>query len=157
MYVRNFSTGAKWLIGKVVCDTGPVSYLIVLNDGHLIRRHVDHIRKRLNLEIPDVSVDPNISFISNLDDIPISLPTVNNPTDLTSRLITPNIEERCHEITEPISTAGGNEDASLQRRSLAGYVNLPENDMNRFVMAITFTTKNYGGRVLYIETLYCTA
>ena len=56
VYVRNFSTGAKWLIGKVVRETGPVSYLIVLNDGRLIRRHVDHIRKRLDLEIPEVSL-----------------------------------------------------------------------------------------------------
>ena len=114
MFVRNFSTGAKWLIGKVVRETGPVSYLIALNDGRLIRRHVDHIRKRLDLEIPEVSVDPKIPLVSNSDDVPTSLPTVNNPTDLTSRSITPNIEERSDDITEPISTAGGDGDASPQ-------------------------------------------
>ena len=145
--VKMFSTGAKWLIGKVVRETGPVSYLIALNDGRLIRRHVDHIRKRLDLEIPEVSVDPKIPLVSNSDDVPTSWPTVK--------------VDQLHQISKSGATKLQNAlvrqgvmGMQVRRvRSLAGYVNLPENEINRFVMAITFMTKNYGGRVLYIETI----
>ena len=36
----------KWLIGKVVKDSGPLSYVIKLTNGTEIRRHVDYVRKR---------------------------------------------------------------------------------------------------------------
>ena len=43
---KNFSSGTNWLPGVVVKKAGPVSYEIELDDGRVIRRHVDHMLKR---------------------------------------------------------------------------------------------------------------
>ena len=44
--VMNFSkSGAKWLQGHVIKVVGPLSYVIKLKDGHIFRRHVDHLCK----------------------------------------------------------------------------------------------------------------
>ena len=41
MYARNFSgNGSKWISGKVVAMTGPVSMVIILSDGQQVRRHI---------------------------------------------------------------------------------------------------------------------
>ena len=44
MIVRNFATGALWLQGTVVNVTGPLSYVIRLTNGQVVRRHIDHLR-----------------------------------------------------------------------------------------------------------------
>jgi hypothetical protein len=41
--VKNFARGSKWLPGVVVQVTGPLSYMVKLQDGRVIKRHVDHI------------------------------------------------------------------------------------------------------------------
>ena len=41
--VKNFGSG-KRLTGTIVRSCGPKSYKIKLNDGRIIRRHVNHIR-----------------------------------------------------------------------------------------------------------------
>ena len=49
VYVQDFSTRKpKWTPGIVVKVTGPLSYMIKLQDRMTIRRHVDHVRKREN-------------------------------------------------------------------------------------------------------------
>lgn len=48
VYAKNFGQGQRWLSGEVKEVTGPVSFLIQLEDGRLIRRHQDHIRVRRN-------------------------------------------------------------------------------------------------------------
>ena len=50
VYAENFSTNRdkKWLPGKVIMVTGPLSYVIELSDGNTVRRHVDHIKTREN-------------------------------------------------------------------------------------------------------------
>lgn len=50
--IKNFSVGPKWLPGVVVQITGPLSYMIQLPDGRMLRRHVDHV-------LPHVS-DPEV-------------------------------------------------------------------------------------------------
>ncbi len=47
VYAENF-TGSppKWLPGTVVMVTGPLSYKVELETGHLVRRHVDSLRNR---------------------------------------------------------------------------------------------------------------
>ena len=49
VYVQDFTTRKpKWIPGTVVKVTGPLSYMIKLQDGTIVRRHVDHVRKREN-------------------------------------------------------------------------------------------------------------
>ena len=46
MYARGFGTGPKWLPATIEETTGPVSYLVRLEDQRLVRHHQDHLRKR---------------------------------------------------------------------------------------------------------------
>ena len=46
VFVSNFAQGPKWLPGEICKIRGPLSYEVKLNDGRVIRRHVDHIRRR---------------------------------------------------------------------------------------------------------------
>ena len=47
VYVQNFEPGLKWLPGIIHMKTGPLSYTVVLTDGRACRRHVDHVRQRV--------------------------------------------------------------------------------------------------------------
>ena len=45
VYTKNFSNyGDYWLEGVIVKVCGPVSYMVKLTDGRIIRRHLDHLR-----------------------------------------------------------------------------------------------------------------
>ena len=57
VYAQNFGTGQKWML-----VTGPVSFMVRLQDGRVIRRHQDHLRRR----IPDVEPEKP----AEADDIP---------------------------------------------------------------------------------------
>ncbi|XP_046373937.2 uncharacterized protein K02A2.6-like [Haliotis rufescens] len=52
VWVKNFASGPKWISGQVDSVTGPLSYIIKLTDGRLVRRHVDHVRRRMSLSSP---------------------------------------------------------------------------------------------------------
>ncbi len=53
--VRGFGTGLgkspNWLAGSVLEQTGPLSFQIELEDGRLVRRHIDHIRIHTATEV----------------------------------------------------------------------------------------------------------
>ena len=58
VFTRNFSKGDKWLPGRIVERTGPVSFKVELEgEGLIWRRHQDLIRKRHVSEIPYSPVD----------------------------------------------------------------------------------------------------
>ena len=46
VYARNFRPGEAWLPGCIMETKGPVSFLVKLQDGRVLKRHVDHLRKR---------------------------------------------------------------------------------------------------------------
>ena len=46
MYAKDFRQGQSWLTGTIVKCSGPVSYEVKTDDGQLIRRHQDHLRKK---------------------------------------------------------------------------------------------------------------
>ncbi len=46
VYVQNFSGTPAWLDGKILDQTGPVSYRVQLSDGRIRKRHIDHLRVR---------------------------------------------------------------------------------------------------------------
>ena len=45
IYVRNYNRGRSLVAGVVQSKTGPLSYTIKLNDGRVVKRHLDQIRK----------------------------------------------------------------------------------------------------------------
>jgi len=47
VYARNFGTGEKWQPAVIEEVTGPVSVIVKLQDGSLVRCHYDHLRHRV--------------------------------------------------------------------------------------------------------------
>ena len=46
VYARGFGTGPKWVPATIDEVSGPVSYLVRLEDDRVVRRHQDHLKKR---------------------------------------------------------------------------------------------------------------
>ena len=44
VHVLNFRPGEKWIPGKIIESTGPIPFRIQLQNGHIVRRHQDHLR-----------------------------------------------------------------------------------------------------------------
>ena len=48
VYLRNYNRGRPWVAGVVQSKKGPVSYTIKLEDGRVVKQHLDQIRKPYN-------------------------------------------------------------------------------------------------------------
>ncbi|XP_062501854.1 uncharacterized protein LOC134178959 [Corticium candelabrum] len=46
VFMRNFGRGQDWLTGVVESQTEPLSFRVRLEDGRLVKRHMDHVRQR---------------------------------------------------------------------------------------------------------------
>ena len=93
MYVKNF--------GMVVIQeiTGPVSFLVKLQDGRIMRRHQDHLRRRLatpEQDVPSDGMQNRPSLEDTAVDVEIEIPSVtplvSNPTDVPSSPTTGNTD-----------------------------------------------------------------
>lgn len=58
VYARDYTVRGKWISATVSQITGPLSYVVRLNDGSTMRRHVDQLRLR---HTPDEPLDSNIA------------------------------------------------------------------------------------------------
>ena len=72
VFIRNFLSGPNWLLGSILEERGPCSFIFELEDGHNVGRHIDHIRIRT----VTVTTSPDVAF----DDLPIPTP-VPSPDD----------------------------------------------------------------------------
>ena len=56
VFVKNQGRGETWLPGHIIESSGPVSFKVQLQDGRIISRHQDHLRKRFteDLEQSDI-------------------------------------------------------------------------------------------------------
>ncbi|CAC5412453.1 unnamed protein product [Mytilus coruscus] len=76
VYILSHNREAKWITGTLIKRTGPVSFVIKLNDGRTVKRHQNQIRHKY-----DQYSDNKMPDISEIPDIPI--PSVsNNQTDV---------------------------------------------------------------------------
>ncbi|CAC5409228.1 unnamed protein product [Mytilus coruscus] len=76
VYILSHNREAKWITGTLIKRTGPVSFVIELNDGRTVKRHQNQIRHKY-----DQYSDNKLPDISEIPDIPI--PSVsNNQTDV---------------------------------------------------------------------------
>ena len=75
VYARNFGTssGQKWLPAVIEEVTGPVSFMCKLQDSHVVRRHLDHLRPRAVSETTTQQVRPR--NIESEDDEPLVSPS----------------------------------------------------------------------------------
>lgn len=46
VYVRNFGRGKPWMSGYLLRKSGPLSFMVKLSDGRVVRRHCNHLRER---------------------------------------------------------------------------------------------------------------
>ena len=54
VFVRSLGSGGQtWLPGQIQETQGPLSYSVLLNDGRLVKRNLDYLRKRTS----DVTTD----------------------------------------------------------------------------------------------------
>ena len=70
VFVKEFPSGKDWLEGTITEVRGPLTYHVTLSDGRVIRRHVDHLRKRTSqtsnlpvtsdIEIPSPSIQADL-------------------------------------------------------------------------------------------------
>ena len=44
VYVRSFKKGLYWVEEEIYKELGPLSYLVKLTNGNILKRHVDHLR-----------------------------------------------------------------------------------------------------------------
>ena len=111
VYAKNFGQGQRWWPGKVVEVTGPVSYRVSLESGHVIRRHQDHLRIRRNAPAvepeavleEDVEQDMEQDLDPVVPDVP--LPVAIQPSDQPSDQ--PSAQQRdqpsgATPLTEPV-------------------------------------------------------
>ena len=61
VYVRNFAGGAVWLPGRITAVRGPYSFEATLQDGRVVRRHIDHVRRRFPA-VPQESNTPPVDW-----------------------------------------------------------------------------------------------
>ena len=48
--VRNLGTGPPWLPGTITSLVSPKRFVVLLNDGRSVERHIDHVRHRVGGE-----------------------------------------------------------------------------------------------------------
>ena len=46
VFICNFGVGSRWISGVIVNSSGPLTWLIKLEDGKTVIRHADHIWNR---------------------------------------------------------------------------------------------------------------
>ena len=78
VFSKNFGSGSKWLPGKIVRVSGPVSFHVELEDGKQRRCHQDHLRLR---EVEESTSE------DSLDDVPFPVSTTDR--DSEESVVTP--------------------------------------------------------------------
>ena len=83
VHIQNFRGTPLWILGVIVKCQGPVSYCVKLNNGTVVRRHVDHVKSCKstvdNFDITETKEDFMIA--------PELFPLINHQTLRTSSII----------------------------------------------------------------------
>ena len=87
VFVKNQGAGKRWLPGKIMQVTGPVSFLVELQDGREKRCHLDQLRSRESGD--DAHVE---SEVVEEDTIPIPSDQLTENAELTTAEETPPTE-----------------------------------------------------------------
>ena len=57
VYVRKFPSNDDWIPGTIMKNTGPLSFIIKLETGQTVCRHVDHVRHQTDVSNPEPITD----------------------------------------------------------------------------------------------------
>ena len=103
MYAKGFSNRPKWLPGEITAVNGSLSYEVTLDDRHVIRCHVDHLKSRTATTSSASSERP--------DDWVPDLPFPALPTPTPTQLVLPEfvalVEFEHHLSVMPLVSAKG--------------------------------------------------
>ena len=61
--IRNFQGQPKWIPGEIVQKNGPLSYVVKTQTGLSWKRHVDHLKERLNTGQPQAISEESNAFV----------------------------------------------------------------------------------------------
>ena len=89
--VKNQTSDPKWLPGQIQEVRGPVTYTVLLQDGRVMKRHVDQIRSRtVNIDVqPDDAVDDFYPLPSSSSSKSTDMPSVTPPLRCSNRIRNP--------------------------------------------------------------------
>ena len=113
--VKNYGSGCRWLPGRIMEASGPVSFRVRLEDGRLTRCHQDQIRPRLveneTSEMSQTAVDdtlPTASTSSGTSEeaVPATAELAQDPPETDSRV---QPSEALQLTSSSVSTSESNE------------------------------------------------
>ena len=155
VFARNFGTGSKWLPSVIHEVTGPVSFVVKLPSGQLVRRHQDHLRHRLSNSANDVQIDsqntPTQEEMSEEVEIeiPVNVPPIQAGMPNTTDSSSPDpVESTTHSSTENVEQSIETTASAVE----ASVVSEPHTETSETSQAIVNaqpsieTTKRYPGR-----------
>lgn len=109
---RNYASSCLWKPGTIVEKLGQLHYLVELDDGYVIKRHIDQLqrsevnKKNLVSFAPDIPAVDNQNQTSNDAEISIQTQLPNSITEYTSNAQTENpnmVTNEENEITKPVT------------------------------------------------------
>ena len=85
VYAKNFH-GPKWIPGEIIKIIGHLSYQVETQEGMILRRHVDHIRRNYSEDDGNSTVTPNTQLPTTEDEWVL-------PDGFATNLETPRISD----------------------------------------------------------------
>ena len=82
VYALNFGKGEKWLPGVITSSTGPVSFLVQLLNGDVVRKHQDQLRARYTAVPPARDSIPTLVGIPFTQDVSQAEAEASSPQEL---------------------------------------------------------------------------
>ena len=70
MMIQNFQGQPKWIPGEIVQKNGSLPYVVKTQTGLFWKRHVDHLKERLNTGKPQAISEESYAFV----DLPVPRP-----------------------------------------------------------------------------------
>lgn len=95
--------GKGWVEGEISAKTAALSYVVQLEDGRKIKRHIDHIRKRWDIRQSVPLLDEELGGLASTRqpqvsvDIPETTVSMRDPTDDSPQVLEPESEEQPRE------------------------------------------------------------
>lgn len=80
VYIKDFPSGSSWLPGTILKAQGPLSYHVTLEDGRVVRRHVDHVRIRTTADCQPAPLDDDVDLLPNTPEAAESAETDSEPS-----------------------------------------------------------------------------
>ena len=69
--MRNLRSGPKWIPGVIVQKLGPVTYMVQVDGGERLKKHVDQIRRQGIRGEDTIEEFPGPEVVEELDDLEV--------------------------------------------------------------------------------------